>query len=335
MSAEGILAGILGGAGAGVMAGGIASGLGSYKPLPTLDLTAQSGAKGATTSRPEVSDLLRRAFKQSRRQESLMGHLVDELAGGVIGAGTAQQVARAAKADADVGISYLNSRMSEGSHKIGMQKQRDDFMNELLEKGVAGAATFGADLLSTSSPDPGDAVEGSISKGLKEQVSPGELTAPRSMPNLRLQEAARKQGQDSIFGPIDLALDPGAAVLGMQPELGSVQAFDPDAPFGAMDPSVTGKYVSADSPLFPNMMIPENQMTRDESRLQDATEGATPVTRVRDAPPQESMQFQGSLGQRGEVGKGKPDVEMPESVMNILDKLDEDEKAALTRLLGG
>ena len=332
----GALAGVLGGAAAGIMGGGIASALGSYnKTLPPLDLRGQTELTGETTSRPEVSGLLRKAFTQSKRQEMLLGHLVDEMASGVIGAGTAQQVARAARADDEIGRTYLNARMQEGSHNINMSKMQDRFLEDLTLKAIDFTARAGADYLSTdSSSDDGDSVRSSVNTGLKEQLSPGDITAPSSMPNLRLQEAARKQGQESVFGPVDLALDPGAAVLSMQPELGSVQAFDPDAPFGAVDPSVTGKYVSA-SPLVPNMMVPENQMTRDESKLQDVTEGATPVTRVRTAPSPESIEFQGALGQEGEIGKGKSDVKMPESVKKIIDNMDDDEKNALISLMGG
>tara|TARA_R100000315_G_scaffold59651_1_gene35581 strand:- start:1320 stop:2339 length:1020 start_codon:yes stop_codon:yes gene_type:complete len=332
-SYAGLLAGTLGGVGAGIMGAGIASGLGAYKPLPALDLTDQTELRGATTSRPEISNLLRKAFAQSKERESLLGYLVDEMAGGVVSAGTAQQVARAAQKDASVGRAYLSARLDEGSHKTTMTRAKDAFVNDLIKKSVEGAAVFGADLLATSSPDGGDPVESSVKSGLREQLSPGDITAPSSMPNLRLQEAARKQGQESVFGPVDLALDPGAAVLGMQPELGSVQAFDPNAPFGAVDPSVTGKYVSA-SPLVPSMMIPENQMTRDESKLQDATEGAMPVTRVRAAPSSESIEFQGALGQEGEVGKGKPKAKMPDSLKE-LDKLDPETREMLVRLLGG
>lgn len=329
----GALAGVLGGAAAGIMGGGIASALGSYnKTLPPLDLRGQTELTGETTSRPEVSGLLRKAFTQSKRQEMLLGHLVDEMASGVIGAGTAQQVARAARADDQIGRAYLDARMQEGSHNINMSKMQDRFLEDLTLKSIDFLARAGADYLSTgetTEEKPKAAAKESKPAAPKNEVATdslmyggtgennvltgqgGLIASPISEQEIQRQ-ADVAADKDRIFYPQigqDSLMYGGMEGRNVVQELNQANRLSDDAlMYGQATKAEQQKRQESKDALF------------DDSLMYGGNEGFNVITKGKVPEP---------------VGEGKSDVEMPESVKKIIDNMDDDEKNALISLMGG
>ena len=329
----GALAGVLGGAAAGIMGGGIASALGSYnKTLPPLDLRGQTELTGETTSRPEVSGLLRKAFTQSKRQEMLLGHLVDEMASGVIGAGTAQQVARAARADDQIGRAYLDARMQEGSHNINMSQMRDRFLEDLTLKSIDFMARAGADYLST-----GETTEEKPKAAAKESkpAAPKSEVATDSLMYGGMGESNPLTGQGGLIAsPIseqeiqrqaDVAADKNRIFY---PQLGQDSLM-----YGGMEGRNVIQGLNQASNLSDDALMYGQATKAEQQKRQES----------KDALFDDSLMYGGNEGfnviTKGKVpepvGEGKSDVEMPESVKKIIDNMDDDEKSALISLMGG
>jgi len=326
----GALAGVLGGAAAGIMGGGIASALGSYnKTLPPLDLRGQTELTGETTSRPEVSGLLRKAFTQSKRQEMLLGHLVDEMASGVIGAGTAQQVARAARADDQIGRAYLDARMQEGSHNINMSQMRDRFVESLTLKSIDLLGRAGADYFSTM-----ETTEEKPEQKESKPAAPKSEVATDSLMYGGMGESNPLTGQGGLIAsPIseqeiqrqaDMKVDKKKAY----PQLGSDSLM-----YGGMEGRNVIQELNQTSNLPDDSLMYGKATKAEQQKRQES----------KDALFDDSLMYGGNEGfnviTKGKVpepvGEGKSDVEMPESVKKIIDNMDDDEKSALISLMGG
>ena len=240
----------------------------------TTTITDLMSLTGELAARPEVTNLISRMFRRSKQHGDISAALLKELNSGVLQAGAAKQVAREAGRHATAMKFFKEQGKAKGIEELAKMAQPYQIGSSLIRAGGTALAQAVETGLFDWSPGEGPAVSGSIRQGLEDTVSPGDLKVPEHMPYLRQQQEAKLQGERSAFGPVDLALDPGPAILGMGAPLGSVQAIDPTAPTGAVSPGLSG-YESA-SPVVPQMMIPKGQVGRFDE--------ATPVTGVRQLP---------------------------------------------------
>ena len=248
---------------------------------------------GGVLRNPRHSHAIRRILNRATEAQNVIAALSAELQTGVLGSGAEPHIRAQIAKQRD----FMNHMKGQAKIKAFEAAQEVAGPTALGKAAISAASVVAAKAIETGAldfEDKQDTVASSVRTGLEETVSPGDLTAPRSMPNLRLQQAARRQGEQSglrtspTSGPSrplgedrpNLALDPGERILGMAPELGSVQAIDPDAPYWATSPQL-GSY--------------------EEAR---ATEGATPVTGVRQLPS--LAEQQAPLGQTAEIGPSEP-----------------------------
>ena len=202
--------------------------------LPPLNLSGMQNLSGGPISQPKVSSAVRRLIVASQQAKQVSDLLVDELASGVLPAGSAQQVARSVQRNRNVSSFNLASARAKFAEEQATKGTGEKLVTSLLPA----VGTLAAQYIGSAPGDEGDAT-GDMGKAFEQEISPGDLTVPGGAA-ARLQAQAAQQADQSQLGVPALNVDP--SFLAAQGRVGSVQAIDPMAPAGATSPSLTGEY---------------------------------------------------------------------------------------------
>lgn len=191
---------------------------------------------------PQVSNSIARLLRRSKQSKDISEALMAELQSGVLSGAAGAQAGRLARYHAQVGNFFERQAKARGIEAASAAAGPAALGSAAIS---AAGALVGEAIKSGLFEGSGDgAVEGSISQGLKDTISPGELTmkdAPQTyMSQLQTSPTSgprRKLGE----GRLDMTLDTGnilreAALqrdIGLAGEFGS-QTFDPNRPFDSV-----------------------------------------------------------------------------------------------------
>jgi hypothetical protein len=317
-------------------------------------------AQGAISD-PRVSNSISRLIRQSKQHRDISQALMQELQSGVLGAGASDHVRRQAMHNAQLGKFFTDQAKIKGVEAASA---------------AAGPAALGSAVISAAgtligqaieagafdSVDDG-AVEGSIGQGLRETISPGELTmkdAPQTyMSQLQTSPTSgprRKLGES----PMDMTLDTGdiltnAALqrdIDLAGEFGS-QTFDPNRPFDSAvtAPSLRTKGYSSMG-IAPMDTYVEKSVAPEAYSVKSPEPGAGPedlmsladINKTIDMKPRSipANDMQGALGQKGtkkDVASSKlqelGNMTMNEAIEAMRDPKKQEEFQEYLKVLGG
>jgi len=332
---------------------------------PTTTVGEVTSLAQSVISDPRVSNSIARLIRQSKQHRDISQALMQELQSGVLGGG---------KGSVAVGQSQQLARYHA--------QMGNFFTNQAKIRGVeaasaaAGPAALGSAVISAAgtligqaieagvfdSVDDG-AVEGSIGQGLKDTISPGELTmkdAPQTyMSQLQSSPTSgprRKLGESRM----DMTLDTGdiltnAALqrdIGLAGEFGS-QTFDPNQPFSSV---VTAPSLRTEG--YPSMGIApmdtyvEKSVAPEVYSVKSPEPSAGPedlmsladINKTIDMKPRSipANDMQGALGQKGtkkDVASSKlqelGNMTMNEAIEAMRDPKKQEEFQEYLKVLGG
>jgi hypothetical protein len=200
----------------------------------------------------------------SQQAKQVSDLLVDELASGVLPAGSAQQVARSVQRNRN--ISRFNSASARA--KFAEEQATKGTGEKLATALLPAVGTLAAQYIGSAPGDAGDAT-GDMSKAFEQEISPGDLTVPGGAA-ARLQAQAMQQADQSQLGVPALDVDPGLLVraapdisaINQFGERGSARTIDPGAPPDARLPSIAGQYRQQE---LPSIFGVEEQFSNRES----------------------------------------------------------------------
>ena len=328
---------------------------------PTTTVGEVMSLAQGVISDPRVSNSISRLIRLYKQHRDISQALMQELQSGVLGAGASDHVRRQAMHNAQLGKFFTDQAKIRGVEAASA---------------AAGPAALGSAVISAAgtligqaieagvfdSVDDG-AVESSIGQGLKDTISPGELTmkdAPQTyMSQFQSSPTSgprRKLGESRM----DMTLDTGdiltnAALqrdIGLAGEFGS-QTFDPSQPFSSV---VTAPSLRTEG--YPSMGIApmdtyvEKNAAPEAYSIKSPEPGAGPedfmsladINKTIDMKPRSipANDMQGALGQKGtkkDVASSKlqelGNMTMNEAIEAMRDPKKQEEFQEYLKILGG